>query len=370
MSFQAETPIIKLNATTTQTLNNTTQAQYQQEENSIFDNFKAGFTSWINDEDKVCTEEFVDENNDGLNDNDDGKLSWKEKAESFGKGLLGIVKTAVKHPIATGLTLGAGILATALTGGAAAPLLCAAGAAFGAGTIAYGGYKAATAKTDAEAKQAWETMGNGTFALGVSVLSAGSSLKAAGKGGVASAHGAATNNPFKNIISCFKIVPQALKTSLVNGFNNVVNIFNPGMVTINGKNTLVNGEEVQAATDGIKIMTQNFENTSPWPETAVRTAPNTHVTTALKGSSLNDTTTSELVNFLSQFDDIRVEDWGTFGRLGDMKLGSWSNNAKITNAVSSTEAIAHIFGNTSAGTQISSGILTTEITDLINQEEE
>ena len=119
------------------------------------------FSDWLNNDDKVCTDGF-----------DDGSLSLKETSESFGKGLIGIVKTAVNHPIATGLTLAAGIGLTVLTGGAAAPILVAAGATIGTGMVGYGAYKAATAETDAEAKQAWETIGNGTFAVATSALGA------------------------------------------------------------------------------------------------------------------------------------------------------------------------------------------------------
>ena len=83
--------------------------------------------------------------------------------ESFGKGLAGLAKQAMNHPIATAAAVGAGAVAVVATGGAILPVMVAAGAVAGTGMAGYGAYKAATAETDAEAKQAWETIGNGAF---------------------------------------------------------------------------------------------------------------------------------------------------------------------------------------------------------------
>ena len=169
------------------------------------------FERWWFDVDKVST--------DGK---DDGKLSAGEKMESFGKGLAGIIKGIGKHPIATAVTVAAGVGLTVITGGAALPVMAAAGAAIGAGTIGYGAYKAATAETDAEAKQAWETMGNGTFALGASAVSAKPALNAASKAGVTSAKIAKDTNIAKATIQTFKTIPEALKMSALNTKGNVL----------------------------------------------------------------------------------------------------------------------------------------------------
>ena len=169
------------------------------------------FSDWLNDRDKVCT--------DGK---DDGSISFGEGLESFGKGLMGIVKGAINHPIATAVTVAAGVGLTVLTGGAALPVMVAAGAATGAGMIGYGAYKAATADTDAEAKQAWETMGNGTFALAASVAGAKPALNAASKAGVTSAQGAKNMNAFQATVQAFKSSPEALKMSALNTKGNVL----------------------------------------------------------------------------------------------------------------------------------------------------
>ena len=169
------------------------------------------FSDWLNDKDKVCT--------DGK---DDGSISLGEGLESFGKGLLGMVKAAVNHPIATAATVGAGIGLTVLTGGAALPVMIAAGVGVGAVQIGNGAYKAATAKTDGEAKQAWESIGNGTFAIGASALGAKSSLNAASKAGVTTAEGAKDMSVARALVQNIKSVPEALKMSGLNIKGNIM----------------------------------------------------------------------------------------------------------------------------------------------------
>ena len=170
--------------------------------------------AWWYDVDKVST--------DGA---DDGKLSFAEKAESATKGFLGnTVKAIVKHPIksAIGIALGAGLLIG--TGGAAAPALVALGATLGIGTIAVNGIKANNAKTDAEAKEAWEGIGTGLFATTTSVLGAKSALNAGAKVGVQSAFGGKYMNPFRATVQCFKATPESIKVSGTNLAANGKNI--------------------------------------------------------------------------------------------------------------------------------------------------
>lgn len=169
-----------------------------------------GVADWLEGKDKVCT--------DGK---DDGKIGFWEGLKSFGKGLGGIVKSVIQHPIITGAAVAAGAALTFLTGGAALPALVAIGAATGVGMIGYGGYKAATAETDAEAKQAWETIGTGTFALGTSVLGAKTALNQAAKAGVTSAQGADDMNTLQATAQCFKSSPEVLKVSGQNIVGNI-----------------------------------------------------------------------------------------------------------------------------------------------------
>ena len=173
-----------------------------------------GLADWLDDKDKVCT--------DGK---DDGKLGFGETMESFGKGLAGLVKGAMNHPIATAVTVGVGAAAVALTSGAILPFMVAAGATMGAGMIGVGAYNAATADTDAEAKQAWETIGTGTFTVGASALSAKSALDQAYTAGVKNA--IATKNPIKNLVNCFKSIPECLKVSKGNALTNLTGALAP-----------------------------------------------------------------------------------------------------------------------------------------------
>jgi hypothetical protein len=187
---------------------------------------KASWISiWINDKDKVCT--------DGR---DDGKISFKEKMASFGKGLLGLVKAVVKRPIATLLTFGLGVGLTVITGGAILPVLVAAGIVSGLGILGYGIIKAARAKTDAGAKQAWESIGNGTFALVCSLLGMKSSLKAAAKAGVKAAEEAENLNLCQTVAKTFKVVPDAVKISVRNTKGNFLT-YTTGQVHANSNAT-------------------------------------------------------------------------------------------------------------------------------------
>lgn len=178
---------------------------YSVAKNNHKENKKSEFSIWLNNLDKVCT--------DGK---DDGKISPLEKLKSFGKGLAGIVKAAIKHPITTALTIGAGIGLNIITGGAVLPIFVAAGIIAGCGMLGYGTYKAMTAQTDGQAKQAWETLGNGTFAVVTSAFGAKSAIKSAANAGVKSAQNSENLGLFKSVIRTFKITPEAIKVGAAN----------------------------------------------------------------------------------------------------------------------------------------------------------
>ena len=117
------------------------------------------------------------------NSADDGKISFKEKIVNFGKGLIAPIKSIFASPknmAITAVTVAASAALIAVTGGAAAPVMVAAGLIGGGIQIGKGIYKQAKATTDDQAKQAWQQMGTGTFAVGASVAGAKSALKANG----------------------------------------------------------------------------------------------------------------------------------------------------------------------------------------------
>ena len=121
---------------------------------------------------------------------DDGKISGKKKFKNFLKGVgkffTGMVcdengKFSLKRTLTTlAVAAGATVLCVA-TGGAATPFLVAAGGAIGAFQTGKGIYKAATAKTDAEAELAWQSIGSGTTAVVTAIAGAKGAMKAAGK---------------------------------------------------------------------------------------------------------------------------------------------------------------------------------------------
>ena len=163
------------------------------------------FQRWWFDVDKVST--------DGK---DDGKLSFGEKAESFGKGILNFIKAPVKHPIATALTVAGAAALTTITGGAALPFIIGAGAAFGAFEIGKGAYRAATATTDAAAKQAYEGIGTGTATVALAAVGVKSANKVAGNAGVKSLQGLENASWGENATAMVKAMPEAFKVSGAN----------------------------------------------------------------------------------------------------------------------------------------------------------
>lgn len=161
------------------------------------------FTDWLQNKDKVCT--------DGK---DDGKLSFTEGAISFAKGLIGgIPKAMINHPVASAIAIGAGTIATAVAGTAILVPMTAIGLVTGVGMVGYGAYKAATAKTDGEAKQALETCGMGVTTTATTAMNAGKVLDTAAKEGVQSAQVSEDAGTFTKVKTLFKATPEALKVS-------------------------------------------------------------------------------------------------------------------------------------------------------------
>ena len=161
------------------------------------------FTDWLQNKDKKCT--------DGK---DDGKIGFWEGTKSFVKGLVGgIPKAMINHPVATTAALAVGGAAIFLSGGAILPVLGAVGVATGAGMVGYGGYKAATAKTDGEAKQALETMGMGVTTTALSVASAEKALEKAAEAGVKSAQVSEDAGILEKTVQMFKSIPECLTKS-------------------------------------------------------------------------------------------------------------------------------------------------------------
>lgn len=190
------------------------QAEAKQQSVSFFDEKWSGqqiakytgdnvITDWLQNKDKVCT--------DGK---DDGKIGVKEGTKSFLKGLIGgIPKAIINHPVATLVAVGVGAAAVAATGGAILPVLGAIGVTAGVGMTGYGTYKAVTAKTDGEAKQALETMGLGVATTVLSANAADKMLDNAAKAGVKSAQVSKDASTISKTVQMFKATPEALKVS-------------------------------------------------------------------------------------------------------------------------------------------------------------
>ena len=114
---------------------------------------------------------------------DDGKLSFGETVGNFFKGLVSPVTSLFESPgnfIKGVAIMGGCALLCVATGGAAAPLLVAGGCALGGFQAVKGVIGAANAKTEEEARQAWQSIGAGTGAIAMSVAGAKSAAKAGG----------------------------------------------------------------------------------------------------------------------------------------------------------------------------------------------
>lgn len=140
---------------------------------------------------------------------DDGKISFADKLKNFGKGLISPITSMFSSPknflIGAATIVGIGAL-TVATGGAITPLLVAGGVAIGGIQFAKGAIGAATAKTDAEAEQAWQNMGTGTVTVAGSVAGAKGALKAAG-------YETEGLNALSATAKCFKVAPKSVATS-------------------------------------------------------------------------------------------------------------------------------------------------------------
>ncbi len=169
---------------------------------------------------------------------DDGKISLKDKLVNFAKGIIKPVTEIIKSPknmaIAAISAAGCALLIAA-TGGAAAPILIAAGVTTGGVQLGINAYKASQAKTDDEAKAAWQGMGTGAGIIGGSMLGAKKSLQVA-------KINTDNTNAFKATIECFKSLGKNFNNSIDSiksgqALNNISNSFSLNRETKHPKNS-------------------------------------------------------------------------------------------------------------------------------------
>ncbi len=157
---------------------------------------------------------------------DDGKISAKDKAVNFGKGMITPVTAMFSSPknfvIGAAGIIGGGLLIAA-TGGAAAPVMVAAGVTGGAIGLVKSGLSAMNAKTDDEARKAWQGLGLSTTVAAGSIAGSKAALKGAGidTSGL---------NPFSATVKCFKTMPAQVGKS--------ISAFTSGEAILNIKNAL------------------------------------------------------------------------------------------------------------------------------------
>lgn len=168
----------------------------------------------------------------------DGKISQKDKLINFAKGIINPITNVFKSPknflIGIGMTLGISTL-TVATGGAIAPLLVTIGIISGSIQLANSVYKAGTAKTDDEAKNAWQGLGTGIVTVASSITGA----KAAAKS--FNIKGSNNMNPLQATVACIKNTPKAISNSL-KGFANGKILLNLKLKENKIKNSIKNNK--------------------------------------------------------------------------------------------------------------------------------
>ena len=154
------------------------QYQTQGMQTNPYYNMDAGYSqsdAYVSSSGETCT--------DGK---DDGKIGFfgaignaiKGVGKAIGNGIKGMF-TGKDGKFSLGKTLlSIGTAALCIAVPAVGVAACVVGGAMGAVQVGKGVYKAATAETDAEAKQAWQDIGGGTFTVAASVVGAKAGVKA------------------------------------------------------------------------------------------------------------------------------------------------------------------------------------------------
>lgn len=134
---------------------NATTSPIEKSDAKVSNKKSNGFVDWLNDKDTV------DENN--------GKIDKKTAIISYAKGLIEIVKTAYKKPIASVITVAAAAVFTYSVGYSAVVAIMYLAIAAGAAGIAYAGYNLVKPSTSNNTKLSYEILGISSFVLAVGI---------------------------------------------------------------------------------------------------------------------------------------------------------------------------------------------------------
>ncbi len=220
---------------------------------------------------------------------DDGKISFGDKVKNFAKGLVSPITALFSSP--KNFLIGAGMIAagaalTIATGGAIAPLFVALGVTGGAIQLGTSIYKTSKATTDDEARQAYQGIGAGTSAVGMSVLGSKAALKGAGVDTKGMGFLRAT-------VECFKQVPSSVSKSVGaftsgQALTNIKNVFKPKKSANSETNT-----ESKTETSS-EPKTENNTEAKPEPKTESKTEQNVEATAETKVETQAEKTTAEI----------------------------------------------------------------------------
>lgn len=229
---------------------------------------------------------------------DDGKIGF---FGAIGNAIKGIGKTAVnmvkgcftnkegKFSLGkTLLTLGTAALCVAVP--AVGLVACGVGAVTGGIQIGKGIYKAATAKTDAEAKLAWQDVGGGALVTGLSVAGAKASYSAVMKTSTAGA--TASLGKDASLLAKGKALVADMKSSTVNSASAIKTAASQGLA--NAKAALKEANPAQAVKDGAKTAAETVKDGAKTAAEAVKDGAKT-AAEAVKDAVKNPKTTVKTI---------------------------------------------------------------------------
>lgn len=203
-----------------------------------------------NSMDSVTFSHKSSDTNDSNKENN-GKFNIGVAAKNFFKGVASPITNMFKSPkdfLINSAFIAGCVALNAVTLGAAAPILCAAGIGMGAYSLGKGVIKIINAKNGDEAERAFEDLGSGALTVGLSVIGAKPALKAAG-------YTETELNSISNLkaaTECFTQSPQFTSASLSNISNNVSVLTNK----TNANKSIINAIEERPDKD----QAVNFKN--------------------------------------------------------------------------------------------------------------
>lgn len=275
---------------------------------------------------------------------DDGSVGFMGAMKNMGKGALKAVTGmfcdengfSLKRTLTTAAVATAGVALCVVTGGAAAPFLVGAGVVMGGAQVVKGGLNAATAKTDAQAEQAWQEVGSGTFAVAASAIGAKGALRAANPAALA---------PKGNMLTSSLRAAKECTVKTSKGAYNLVRHPKTSFSELKGfynTDLKVNVQNILGAKNAKKNATQAFENVQNKEIAKLNTQKDKLLSEIAKleeNATANATKIAEKQTVLNELNSQITQKQLSNGEVSEIITARETNNAKIK---SQTEEIKNL----------------------------